>query len=288
MTEPNHAQPIEKQSLMRTLAISNDRLPRFLRSSRQAVLNFGLPRIPRVLLLIPVSPFLFLREIYYFLMRVFICEPFFKAHCATYGRNLHTDVFLHWIQGRGEIIVGDNVLIGGKCSFGFAARFSDKPTLILGDNVEINHGCTFTIGKKIVIGRNCLIASEVWIVDSSGHPLDPVARMARLPPLADSVKPVTIEENVWIGRRAIILPGVTIGHGSIVGAGAVVTKDVPPNTMVAGNPAQQKRKLASPGKWRRILRHPDREKRSAPVLERSSTSSDTHEVAGAIGEFQIP
>ena len=246
MTEPNQAQPIEKQSLMRTLAISNDRLPRFLRSSRQAVLNFGLPRIPRVLLLIPVSPFLFLREIYYFLMRVFICEPFFKAHCASYGRNLHTDVFLHWIQGRGEIVIGDNVLIGGKSSFHFAARFSDKPTFIVGDNTEINHGCSFAIGKKIAIGRNCLIGPEVWMLDFPGHPVDPVARLAGLHSPPGKVNPVIIEDNVWIGRRASIFPGVTIGQGSVVAACSVVTRDVPPNTLVGGIPARQLRNLASP------------------------------------------
>jgi acetyltransferase-like isoleucine patch superfamily enzyme len=209
--------------------------------------NIGLPRIPRLLSLPLVSLFLLLRSMYYFVMRVFICEPFFKAHCASYGRNLHTGVFLHWIQGRGEIIAGDNVLIDGKCSFTFAARFSDKPTLILGDNTGISHGCTFTIGKKVTIGRHCRIAGNVWIFDSPGHPADPAARMAGLPPADDEVKPVVIEDNVWIGRGAIIMPGVTVGQNSIVVASAVVMSDVPANTMVAGNPARLLRKLGATG-----------------------------------------
>jgi carbonic anhydrase/acetyltransferase-like protein (isoleucine patch superfamily) len=205
-----------------------------------------MPPIPRILSVPLVAAFLFLRSTYYFVARVFWCEPFFKAHCSSYGHGVHTGVFIHWIQGRGKLIVGDNVLIDGKCSFTFAARFSDQPSLMIGKNTGISHGCAFTIGKKIVIGSNCRIAGDVWIFDSPGHPTDPVARMAGLPTTEDEVKPVTIEDNVWIGRRAIIMPGVTIGQGSIVAAGAVVTTDVPANVLVLGNPARQIRKLISP------------------------------------------
>ena len=210
------------------------------------VLNFGLPPIPRLLSVPLLTLFLALRSTYYFTVRVFFCEPFFKSYCTKYGRGVHTGVFLHWIQGRGELIVGNNVLIDGKCSFTFAARFSDKPTLIIGDNSGIGHGCTFTIGKKVVIGRHCRIAGQAWIFDSPGHPADPSARMAGDPTTDEEVKPVVIEDNVWIGRAAIIMPGVTIGEGSIVAAGAVVMSDVPPNTLVLGNPARQIRKLIGP------------------------------------------
>jgi acetyltransferase-like isoleucine patch superfamily enzyme len=187
-----------------------------------------------------------LRSAYYFFARVFFCEPFFKAYCTKYGRNVHTGVFLHWIQGRGDLIVGNDVLIDGKCSFSFAARFSDRPTLIIGDATGIGHACSFTIGKKIIIGRHCRIAADVWIFDSPGHPADPAARKAGFPPSDDEVKPVIIEDNVWIGQSAIIMPGVTIGEGSIVASGSVVMTSVPPNIIVAGNPARQLRKLTGP------------------------------------------
>jgi acetyltransferase-like isoleucine patch superfamily enzyme len=210
-------------------------------------MNFSLPPIPRFFSRPLINSYVLLREIYYFVMRVFICEPFFKAHCASYGRNLHTGVFLHWIQGRGAIVAGDNVLIGGKCSFGFAARFCDEPTLILGDNTGIGHGCAFDTGKRITIGRNCRIGGGVWIFDSPGHPADAAARMAGLPTPQDEVKPVVVEDNVWIGRDAVIMPGVTIGQNSIIAASAVVMSDVPANTMVAGNPARLLRKLSTAG-----------------------------------------
>jgi acetyltransferase-like isoleucine patch superfamily enzyme len=210
------------------------------------VRNFEIPPVPRAIAVPLLAVFLTLRSTYYFVIRVFFCEPFFKAYCTKYGRGVHTDVFFHWVQGRGELIVGDNVLIDGKCSFSFAARFSEKPTLIIGDNTGVGHACSFTIGKKIVIGRHCRIAGNVWIFDSPGHPADPIARMAGSPVSDDEVRPVVIEDNVWIGDRAIIMPGVTIGHGSIVAAGSVVTASVPPNTMVAGNPARLLRRLSGP------------------------------------------
>ena len=74
--------------------------------------------------------------------------------------------------------------------------------------------------------------------DSSGHPTDPAERLAGLPPSPDKVRPVTVGDNVWLGTNCFILPGTTIGEGSIVAAGAVVRGEVPPYTVVAGNPAR--------------------------------------------------
>ena len=229
--------------IRRTLALSDHWLPRALRKCRRALLNVGLPPIPRFLTAPVLAVFLTIRSIYKFLVRVFICEPFFKAHCTRYGRGVRTGAHLHWMLGRGQLIVGDNVRIDGKCTFSFAARFSEQPTLVIGDYTGISHGCHFTVGKQIVIGQHCRIASNVWIFDSPGHSADPIGRRAGLPPADDEVMPVVIEDNVWIGRGAIIMKGVTIGQGSIVVAGSVVMVDVPANTLVAGNPARQLRKL---------------------------------------------
>jgi acetyltransferase-like isoleucine patch superfamily enzyme len=229
--------------IRRTLALSDHWLPRLLRKCRRALLNFGLPPIPRFLTTPLLALFLTIRSIYKFAIRVFVCEPFFKAYCTSYGRGVHTGSHLHWVLGRGQLIVGNHVRIDGKCTFSFAARFSDQPTLIIGDRTGISHACHFTVGKKITIGQHCRIASNVWIFDSPGHSADPVARIAGLPPTDEEVVPVVIEDNVWIGRGAIIMKGVTIGQGSIIVAGSVVMTNVPPNTLVAGNPARQLRKL---------------------------------------------
>lgn len=232
--------------MRRFIATSDHWLARLARKSRRAWTNFGVPA-PRVLTLPILWVFVGIRSGYYFFIRVFVCEPLFKAYCTSCGTGVHTGVFLHWVQGRGNLVVGDHVLVDGKCSFSFAARFSEKPTLRIGDYTGIGHQCSFTIGKEISIGRHCRIATDVMIFDSPGHPADPAARLAGLPVEPDEVRPVIIEDNVWIGRRAIIMPGVTIGHGSVVASGAVVMTNVPPNTLVAGNPARQVRKVAMEG-----------------------------------------
>jgi acetyltransferase-like isoleucine patch superfamily enzyme len=78
----------------------------------------------------------------------------------------------------------------------------------------------------------------VRFMDSDGHPRDMNARIADLPPGEDEVKPVRICRGAWIGQNASILKGVTVGEGAIVGIGSVVVTDVPPHTVVMGNPAR--------------------------------------------------
>lgn len=186
------------------------------------------------------------RSIYYFSKRVFICEPLFKAYCRTYGKSLRTGAFIHWVTGKGDIILGDQVTIDGKCGFVFSPRFSDRPTLEIGSHSVIGHQCSFVVGKRIRLGQHCLIAGGVAFSDSNGHPTDPVARKKGLPPSPEDVRPIEIGDNVWIGERSVILPGVTIGEGSIVSANSVVRKNVAPYTIVAGNPAIKVFELPNP------------------------------------------
>lgn len=179
------------------------------------------------------------RQLYHTAIRVLVCEPLFKAYCAQHGARVRTGTFVHWINGAGDLIVGDDVLMDGRCSIHFASRYSDRPALKIGDRSLVGHGCKLVVGKAITIGRDCMIAADVWIFDAAGHPSDPEARLAGLPAPSHEVRPVTIGDNVWIGGRSIVMPGVTIGEGSVVAAGSVVTADVPPYTVVAGNPARK-------------------------------------------------
>lgn len=202
--------------------------------------------MPRPIARIVLGTFLLARTVSYWFRRVFIAEPLFKAYCRSYGRRLRTDIFVHWVQGRGDLIIGDDVLIDGKCSFTFAARYTQRPTLTVGDGSGIGHDCAFTVGKSITIGRKCRIAAGVWMFDSHGHPSDPQARLDdRAAPEAE-VRPITIGDNVWIGGHAVVFPGVTIGEGSVVSACAVVTTDVPAYSIVAGNPARRIGTLPQP------------------------------------------
>jgi len=84
------------------------------------------------------------------------------------------------------------------------------------------------------------------MLDSPGHPNDPQARLDNVPALDADVKPIVVADNVWIGGRAVVFPGVTIGEGSIVSACAVVASDVPAYSIVAGNPARRIGALPAP------------------------------------------
>jgi acetyltransferase-like isoleucine patch superfamily enzyme/acyl carrier protein len=225
-------------SLHRHLALSNHPAARAARAIYRFLHNFSLPA-PRWIFGPILAAYLISREVYYFLIRVFVCEPFFKTYCAKYGRNVHTGAFVHWFQGRGQLIVGDNVTVDGKCSFIFAVRYTEQPTLRVGNNVRIGHNSTFTVGREITIGNNVMIAENVEMFDSPGHPTDPALRLTGSPALPEDVKPIRIEDNVWVGGRTIIYPGVTVGEGSIVARGAVVMNSVSSNTIVAGSPARQ-------------------------------------------------
>ncbi len=229
-------------SLYHFLATSDYPAIRVARKLRRGLQEATLPA-PRLVVKPMLWGFVGLRSVYFFSKRLLICEPLFKAYCRRYGRGVRTGVYVHWVQGKGDLIIGDDVLVDGKCTFTFAARFAHRPTLSVGDHTVIGHNCRFSVGKRITIGRHCHIASDVWMLDSSGHPSDPEARIAGLPPSPDEVRPITIEDNVWIGSRSVIFPGITIGKGSIVAAASVVTGDVPPNTLVAGNPARKVRSL---------------------------------------------
>ncbi|MBV9670389.1 MAG: acyltransferase [Acidobacteriales bacterium] len=180
----------------------------------------------------------------HFLRRVFIAEPLFKAYCSDYGTGVRTGIFVHWIQGKGDISLGDGVLFDGKCSIKFAARYSERPSLKVGSHSGIGHACSFTIGKAITIGNHCRIAQGVTMFDSPGHPLDPVARRNGNPAPFEDVRPISIGNNVWIGAHSIIFPGVTIGDNSVVAMGSSVMTNVPPNSFVSGNPARVLKALA--------------------------------------------
>jgi acetyltransferase-like isoleucine patch superfamily enzyme len=104
--------------------------------------------------------------------------------------------------------------------------------LRFGRNVFVNHGCTAMDFGGIEIGDDVMIGPNVHLI-SSGHPLDPATRRSQI-----TTAPIRIGRGVWIAAGAIVLQGVTVGDDAVVAAGAVVTKDVPPRTLVAGVPAQ--------------------------------------------------
>lgn len=108
----------------------------------------------------------------------------------------------------------------------------------VGRNVFINQNCTFYDLGGLDIGDDVMIGPNVSLI-TSGHPLEPSRRHG-----FTTAKPIVIERNVWIAAGATVIGGVTVGENSVVAAGSVVTRDVPANTLVGGNPARVIRSIA--------------------------------------------
>ena len=186
-------------------------------------------------------------------------------HPLVPGKPLPGDWFHRTLPANMEI--GENVVIDS--SFCFNHYFSRRPVgLRIGSNVtiwraslaaeengliEIGDYCyianaSLVCSERISIGSHVLIAGGVTIADSDFHPISPAARIAdtiAISPLGDrthrpkiEVRPVVIEDNVWIGYNATILKGVRVGTGAVIEPGAVVLRDVPPLARVIGNPAR--------------------------------------------------
>ncbi len=138
-----------------------------------------------------------------------------------------------------------NVEVGQGSSIHLRLRLYTRGQITVGDHTIIDRDCVLDGRGHISIGSNVNLAPEVMVLTASHDPDDPG--------FGEIVQPVVIEDYAWIATRATILPGVHVGHGSIVGAGAVVTRDVAPDSIVAGNPARQIRERQGPQTY--ILRY---------------------------------
>ncbi|WPO79525.1 acyltransferase [Flavobacterium sp. KACC 22761] len=147
-----------------------------------------------------------------------------------------------YLHGEKYISIGENFNCGLRFRLEAIDEYSGlkfNPKIVIGDNVRINHDCHVGAINQITIGNGVLLASKVFITDHYHGKIDtdsilcsPFER-----PLY-SKGPVEIKDNVWIGEGVVILPNVTIGQNTIIGANAVVTKSIPPNSVVGGNPAK--------------------------------------------------
>lgn len=135
-------------------------------------------------------------------IRAAICKPLFRK----FGKNVGIAPKVEFFQVR-ESEIGDNSGIGACSQVGMVK-----------------------IGDNVMMGTHCLVLSQNHRFDDLSVPMCQQGFQEHIP--------VVIEDDVWIGSKVIILPGVKVGHGSIIGAGAVVTKDVDPYCIVAGNPAE--------------------------------------------------
>lgn len=182
----------------------------------------------------------------YYLKRAYLAFETFYANWFLRPQLTHLGKELTIFQPWNIVIFGDPIRIGDYaniiCSSDYKVRLSiwstekTVPGITIGNYCLICPGVRISAACQIEIGDNCMLAAGVYITDADWH--DIYDRTA-----PGVYAPVVLEDNVWIGDRATICKGVTIGKNSIVGAGSVVVSDVEPNTIVGGNPARTIKQL---------------------------------------------
>jgi maltose O-acetyltransferase len=155
--------------------------------------------------------------------------------------------------GNRPVIIGKvNFELNGQASFGdrFQAHgqistisilVNESATLTVGNDVFLNSGVMIEAWHDVHIGSNVLMAPFSSIIDDDRHPVEPDTILYK--------GPTRIGNNVWLGRSVSVMPGVTIGDGSVIGAHSIVTRDIPPNSFAVGAPARVSRKLELPSGW---------------------------------------
>ena len=205
----------------------------------RALLHGGLP-VPRFVRPVVRTTYragVFLVELWALAWKIVWVGPVLKSVCSELGKGLRAER-LPYMRGKRRLVMGDYINLSGRSCFYFMAGMPELPEIRIGDRTFVGNGCTLAAARSITVGSHCLLSAGVRVHDNDGHPVDADRRRAGEPIAPDEAAAVVIEDNVWIGACAIVLKGVTIGENAIVGTGAVVTKNVPPNTIVAGNPAR--------------------------------------------------
>jgi len=165
-------------------------------------------------------------------------ENIMRYRCKEIGENFLLFGEVPFMEGDGDIIIGNNVTMYGKVVMFTGGDIHKDSKIVIGDNTSIGFGVVFRTAREIIIGKNCMIGGGTRISDNDGHPIHAKRTEENTKVPLEDVKPVIIEDDVWIGEQSKILKGVTIGKGSIISTGSIVTKSIPPMKIAMGNPAR--------------------------------------------------
>lgn len=177
--------------------------------------------------------------------------PGLRASGVEMGENVQ-------IQGKPIVSLAENsrIRIGARCVLCSDSQINalgiNHPVvlrtmrpgaeIVIGEDTGVSGG-SICAASSIRIGAGCLIGANVTLADTDFHAINPANRRYNKNPDEIAMAPIVIEDNVFIGADVFVLKGVTIGKNSVIGAGSVVTRDIPENSIAAGNPAQVVKKI---------------------------------------------
>ncbi len=177
------------------------------------------------------------------LVRTLWSTPLFQSQLTKPATRLYLYGGIPYIVGAVRITLGEGCRVAGKISIMGRTSGDVTPELIVGDNVDIGWDSTIAVGRRIEIGNNVRLAAGVQLLGYPGHPLDAEARATGAPETDAQVGDIILEDDVWLATRTMVMSGVRIGRGTIVAAGSIVSRDLPPGVIAAGVPAVVKRKI---------------------------------------------
>lgn len=182
-------------------------------------------------------------------LRRTLCTAMWRSRLASCGPGVSIDPPA-WIVGAGSICLGSGVRVWRFARLEAIGPCDGKARIIIGDGSVIQPFVHIGAAESVQIGEGCLFASQVYISDHDHDWSDPMRPVVSNRSIV--VAPVKIGAFVWLGERVVVLKGVSIGERSIIGAGSVVTRDVPAFCIAAGAPARVIRKWnAATGRWDR-------------------------------------
>ena len=171
-------------------------------------------------------------------LRILYYTPLLKARLKNNPKQLYLYGGLPVVIGSLDIIMGDKVRLAAMTTISGRAVGQTIPQLIIGDNVGIGWRTSISVGHTIIIGNNVRIAGDCYLAGYPGHPINAKLRALGKPDEDTQVGDIILDDDVWLATGVKVMPGVTIGRGTIVAAGSVVTKDLPSFVLAAGVPAR--------------------------------------------------
>lgn len=228
--------------------------PFYARLNRMAkgIRSFEVPLIP------PLHGFLYREHQLRFSLwrdfwRMMYYQPMFRTRCDSCGKGLyisHSGQGMPYLIGDLSITIGDRVTLYDRAALA-GLTVGKRSRLVIGEKTEIHSPISIFVANEVTIGSHCLIVSS-FIADNPGHTMNYDTRLEERVDM-DRVGRVRIGDYAWAGYSSVIIGNVDVGVGAVIAARAVVTRDVPPFCVVAGNPARLIKKLPFPDEMREKL-----------------------------------